>query len=61
MEKAKQTGQKKMVAKRERLITELDSLRCSTKEFPGYSDIDKMEEVEHIQITIIYIIFDYMI
>lgn len=55
MQKAKQKGEQELLAKRERLMVQLEKLGRRIEEFPHCSELDMMQQVQchyHFQITL---------
>ncbi len=55
MQKAKQKGEQELLAKRERLMVQLEKLGRRIEEFPYCSELDMMQQVQchrHFQITL---------
>lgn len=53
MQKSKETGQQELIAKRERLMVQLEKLGRRIEEFPHCSELDMMQQVQfHLHLII---------
>lgn len=47
IEKAKQKGELEMMARKDRLVIEIEELKLKSEEFCHYDELDQMEQVKH--------------